>query len=181
VVVLTVSDDELLDAWESLRTLEGVFSEPASAAGIGRLARGSAARRRAGRLHRHGARPKIGRDRAMTIRVRAPATTANLGAGFDVAGADARALERDRVRDEESALDETHLGVARIRHLASPAARSFDSSTGSAASAAWVERRRRRTRSRRGRGRRGPRAERRPSCSRPGSELEGHAQTSLPH
>jgi threonine synthase len=40
--VLTVSDDELLDAWESLRTLEGVFSEPASAAGIAGLARGSA-------------------------------------------------------------------------------------------------------------------------------------------
>jgi threonine synthase len=40
--VLTVSDAELLDAWKSLRTLEGVFSEPASAAGIAGLAQGSA-------------------------------------------------------------------------------------------------------------------------------------------
>jgi len=40
--VLTVSDDELLEAWELLRTLEGVFSEPASAAGIAGLAKGSA-------------------------------------------------------------------------------------------------------------------------------------------
>jgi threonine synthase len=39
--VLTVSDRELLEAWELLRTLEGVFSEPASAAGIAGLARGS--------------------------------------------------------------------------------------------------------------------------------------------
>jgi threonine synthase len=40
--VITVSDDELLDAWRLLRTVEGVFSEPASAAGIAGLARGSA-------------------------------------------------------------------------------------------------------------------------------------------
>jgi threonine synthase len=42
--VLTVTDEEILDAWRSLRTLEGVFSEPASAAGIAGLAHGSAAR-----------------------------------------------------------------------------------------------------------------------------------------
>ena len=40
--VLTVSDDELLAAWELLRMREGVFSEPASAAGIAGLERGSA-------------------------------------------------------------------------------------------------------------------------------------------
>jgi threonine synthase len=40
--ILTVSDDEILDAWKALRTLEGVFSEPASAAGIAGLAHGSA-------------------------------------------------------------------------------------------------------------------------------------------
>jgi threonine synthase len=42
--VVTVSDGELLEAWELLRLEEGVFSEPASAAGIAGLARGSAAR-----------------------------------------------------------------------------------------------------------------------------------------
>jgi threonine synthase len=41
--IVTVSDEELLEAWEALRTLEGVFSEPASAAGIAGLAHGPAA------------------------------------------------------------------------------------------------------------------------------------------
>jgi threonine synthase len=40
--IVTVSDEEILDAWDLLRTQEGVFSEPASAAGIAGLARGSA-------------------------------------------------------------------------------------------------------------------------------------------
>jgi threonine synthase len=40
--VITVSDTELLEAWRLLRIEEGVFSEPASAAGIAGLARGSA-------------------------------------------------------------------------------------------------------------------------------------------
>jgi threonine synthase len=38
--LITVTDEEILDAWKNLRTLEGVFSEPASAAGIAGLARG---------------------------------------------------------------------------------------------------------------------------------------------
>jgi threonine synthase len=42
--LITVTDEEVLDAWKNLRTLEGVFSEPASAAGIAGLAHGSAAR-----------------------------------------------------------------------------------------------------------------------------------------
>jgi threonine synthase len=36
--LISVSDEELLDAWKGLRTLEGIFSEPASAAGIAGLA-----------------------------------------------------------------------------------------------------------------------------------------------
>jgi threonine synthase len=40
--VVTVGDDEILDAWKLLRTEEGVFSEPASAAGIAALERGVA-------------------------------------------------------------------------------------------------------------------------------------------
>jgi threonine synthase len=36
--LITVPDEEILDAWQNLRTLEGVFSEPASAAGIAGLA-----------------------------------------------------------------------------------------------------------------------------------------------
>ena len=40
--LITVSDEEIVEAWRDLRTLEGVFSEPASAAGIAGLAHGSA-------------------------------------------------------------------------------------------------------------------------------------------
>ena len=40
--LVTVSDDEILAAWRDLRTLEGVFSEPASAAGIAGLGHGVA-------------------------------------------------------------------------------------------------------------------------------------------
>jgi threonine synthase len=40
--VITVTDDEIVDAWRNLRTQEGVFSEPASAAGIAGLARRAA-------------------------------------------------------------------------------------------------------------------------------------------
>jgi threonine synthase len=36
--LITLTDEEILDAWRNLRTLEGVFSEPASAAGIAGLA-----------------------------------------------------------------------------------------------------------------------------------------------
>jgi threonine synthase len=39
--IITVSDEEILDAWKDLRTLEGIFSEPASAAGIAGLAHNS--------------------------------------------------------------------------------------------------------------------------------------------
>jgi len=42
--IVTVSDEEILDAWKDLRTLEGVFSEPASAAGIAGLAHAPAKR-----------------------------------------------------------------------------------------------------------------------------------------
>jgi threonine synthase len=39
--ILTATDEEILGAWHDLRTLEGVFSEPASAAGIAGLALGA--------------------------------------------------------------------------------------------------------------------------------------------
>jgi threonine synthase len=42
--ILTATDEEILAAWRDLRTLEGVFSEPASAAGIAGLAQGAVAR-----------------------------------------------------------------------------------------------------------------------------------------
>ena len=40
--IVTVDDEEILAAWAALRTQEGVFSEPSSAAGIAGLARGCA-------------------------------------------------------------------------------------------------------------------------------------------
>jgi len=62
----------------------------------------------------------------MTIRVRAPATTANLGAGFDVAGAALTLWNELEVRDEGGEVDETHLGVRAYAIYASPAGHSFD-------------------------------------------------------
>src|SRR5262249_34873422 len=44
--LITVTDGEILEAWKGLRTLEGVFSEPASAAGIAGLAHGAGDGRR---------------------------------------------------------------------------------------------------------------------------------------
>jgi threonine synthase len=41
--LITVTDEEILSAWKDLRTLEGIFSEPASAAGIAGLAHALAA------------------------------------------------------------------------------------------------------------------------------------------
>jgi len=40
--IITVTEDEILEAWQALRTLEGIFSEPASAAGVAGLPRSAA-------------------------------------------------------------------------------------------------------------------------------------------
>jgi homoserine kinase len=61
----------------------------------------------------------------MTIRVRAPATTANLGAGFDVAGAALELWNELEVAEDGEGADESHLGVRAFSVYASPAGRSF--------------------------------------------------------
>jgi homoserine kinase len=61
----------------------------------------------------------------MTIHVRAPATTANIGAGFDVAGAALSLWNELVVRDEPAEVDESHLGVQAFSVYASPSGRSF--------------------------------------------------------
>ena len=74
-------------AWRSLAREEGIFCEPASAAGSRRSRRPGCAT--SSRLRRHGPRPQ-GPRRGLSetfLRVRAPATTANIGPGFDCAGA----------------------------------------------------------------------------------------------
>jgi homoserine kinase len=58
-------------------------------------------------------------------RFRAPATTANLGAGFDVAGA-ALELWNELELTEGSGADESHLGVRAFSVYASPAGWSFE-------------------------------------------------------
>jgi homoserine kinase len=62
----------------------------------------------------------------MTIHVRAPATTANIGAGFDVAGAALAMWNELVVTDEQSDLDESHLGVRAFSLFASPSGRTFE-------------------------------------------------------
>ena len=103
--VVTVSDEEIVAAWLQLATVEGLFCEPSSAAGLAAIRRGAVAgerlvvtitghglkdtesadryapRARAGR-----GRPRRDRRRSTGMTVfRAPATSANIGAGFDTA------------------------------------------------------------------------------------------------
>ena len=61
----------------------------------------------------------------MTIHVRAPATTANLGPGFDVAGAALDLWNELVVAEPNGALDESHLGVRAFARYATPAEWSF--------------------------------------------------------
>lgn len=60
----------------------------------------------------------------MTVRFRAPATTANLGPGFDVAGA-ALSLWNELELGEGKGAAETHLGVRAFSIFSSPATWSF--------------------------------------------------------
>ena len=61
----------------------------------------------------------------MTIRVRAPATTANIGPGFDCVAAALDLWNELEVEDGESEADESHLGVQAFARLAPPDGRRF--------------------------------------------------------
>ena len=54
--IVTVTDEQILAAWKDLASHEGIFCEPASAAGIAALGVKPARARVARRLHRHRAR-----------------------------------------------------------------------------------------------------------------------------
>jgi homoserine kinase len=60
-----------------------------------------------------------------TIRVRAPATTANLGPGFDCAAAALDLWNELEVGEGDAAPDRGHLGVRAFERLAPPEGRSF--------------------------------------------------------
>jgi homoserine kinase len=61
----------------------------------------------------------------MTIHVRAPATTANLGSGFDVAGVALDLWNELEVGEPDGEVDETHLAVQAFAQFASPQDYSF--------------------------------------------------------
>jgi homoserine kinase len=61
----------------------------------------------------------------MRLHVRAPATSANLGPGFDVAGVALELWNELEVGDGDGPVDEEHLGVRAFAHFTSPAGRSF--------------------------------------------------------
>ena len=61
----------------------------------------------------------------MRLHVRAPATSANLGAGFDVAGVAFDLWNELEVGDGGGPVDEEHLGVRAFGRFASPEGRSF--------------------------------------------------------
>ena len=152
--IRAVSDAEILDAYRWLAAHEGVFCEPASAAGR----RGAAAQRRRGRepdrlrAHRPRAQGPAGRARARRLgralrardrrgreggpravrrrrRIRVPASSANLGPGFDVLAAalalhiEVEVVETGHfavVTDLAIARDRRNLVVRGFAHLASP-------------------------------------------------------------
>ena len=62
----------------------------------------------------------------MTIRVRAPATTANLGPAFDCAGVALDLWNELEVSEGDGAPDESHLGVRAFARFASPDGRRFE-------------------------------------------------------
>jgi homoserine kinase len=66
----------------------------------------------------------------VTIRVRAPATTANVGPGFDCAGIALDLWNEVEVGEGNAAPDERHLGVRAFARISSPRGRTF----------AWVDR-----------------------------------------
>jgi homoserine kinase len=59
------------------------------------------------------------------LHVRAPATSANLGPGFDVAGVALDLWNELEVGDGDGPVDEEHLGVRAFARFASPSGRSF--------------------------------------------------------
>ena len=61
----------------------------------------------------------------MTIHVRAPATSANLGPGFDTAAVAFDLWNQLEVGDANGPVDESHLAVQAFARFASPAGRSF--------------------------------------------------------
>jgi homoserine kinase len=61
----------------------------------------------------------------VSIRVRAPATSANLGSGFDCAAVALDLWNELEVSDGDGAPDESHLGVEAFARLASPSGRRF--------------------------------------------------------
>jgi homoserine kinase len=61
----------------------------------------------------------------MRIHVRAPATTANLGPGFDIAGAALELWNELEVDEANGVVDERHLGVRAFARYASPSGWSF--------------------------------------------------------
>jgi homoserine kinase len=61
----------------------------------------------------------------VTIRVRAPATSANLGPGFDSAGVALELWNELEVGQGDDSVDESHLGIQAFARFASPRGRTF--------------------------------------------------------
>ena len=127
--IVSVGDDEIVDAWRSLAREEGVFCEPASAAGIAGLAHGVAHGGERVVCVAHRPRPEGscggGAARPVTIRVRAPATTANLGPGFDCAAVALDLWNELELSPDGPAPDPDHLAVRAFALVAPPDGHGF--------------------------------------------------------
>ena len=142
--VVALTDDEIVVAWRLLAEQEGVFCEPASAAGLAAVQKlgasgtvvvvvtghgleGPRRSRPHRRAHRRGRRrcDRGGLCVTELVRVRAPASTANLGPGFDCAAA-ALDLWNELVVTEGGEPDPAHLGIRAYGLVADPSGLGFD-------------------------------------------------------
>ena len=153
---MTVSDEEIIAAWRELAELEGLFCETPRRRGSPRSRGGAVSGARlVVTITGHGLKDTENADRyapplalvdarsrrhrcghARRVIVRAPATSANLGPGFDCVGValdlwnELEVTDGDGVAVEgcgagELALDQSNLGVRAFARLADPAGKRF--------------------------------------------------------
>ena len=127
--VVTVTDAELLEWWPAIARLEGLFCEPASAAGVAGVAQvrpGGPRRLRAHRPRAEGSGSGRAAVRDEAVKTRAPATTANLGPGFDCAAVALDLWNEVEVTEGgDEPPDPAHIGIRAFGLVASPEGLSF--------------------------------------------------------
>ena len=142
--VVSATDEQIIAAWQDLARARGALLRAVLGGGHRRAARAPAGARLAGRLRDHGPRPQgpgdrrphgpaadrgrarrgcDRRGRRLRVTARAPATSANVGPGFDCVGVALDLWNELEVTDEGGdPPDPEHLGVRAFGLVAPPTA-----------------------------------------------------------